>query len=82
MRKYNNQQVQQLEQVFCNMCGRMLRIENGIVTEGVFPGEVTWGYFSNRDGERHSFDLCESCYEKMIAAFQIPVTKTEENELM
>ena len=33
----------------------------------------SWGYFSKKDGETHSFDLCEECYDKWIGGFQIPV---------
>ncbi|BFL48319.1 hypothetical protein [Lactonifactor longoviformis] len=82
MRKYKNQQAKQLEQVSCNMCGRELKVENGIVMEGVFPVDIVWGYFSSRDGERHSFDLCESCYERWTAGFKIPVAKGQEKELI
>ncbi len=41
--------------------------------EGVFRVDYEWGYFSEKDGERHSFDLCEACYDKLLRSFQIPV---------
>jgi hypothetical protein len=82
MRRYKNQQAKQLEQVTCNMCGKELKVENGIVMEGVFPADIVWGYFSSRDGERHSFDLCESCYERWIAGFKIPAAKVQEKEFI
>ena len=53
-----------------------------MIVEGVFHGQVQWGYFSGKDGESHSFDLCETCYDKWIAAFQIPVERNLENELL
>ena len=31
--------------------------------------EKIWGYPSEKDGECHSFDLCEPCYDKMTAEF-------------
>ena len=65
MRIYRENQTEMLEQVCCNKCGRMLQVKNGILMEGVFPGNVTWGYFSDQDGESHSFDLCEDCYKKV-----------------
>ena len=40
--------------------------------EGVFSVDYTWGYFSDKDGERHSFDLCESCYDELLRSFRIP----------
>ena len=39
----------------------------------VFSADCVWGYFSNKDGERHSFDLCESCYDELLKTFLIPV---------
>ena len=82
MRSYEKQSEKKLEKVICNRCGRELKVIDGILQEGAFEASVLWGYFSERDGERHSFDLCESCYENMIQAFQIPVTVEEQTELM
>ena len=39
-----------------------------------------WGYFSKRDLEVHEFAICESCYEKMIDQFVIPVKKTTHGQ--
>ncbi len=80
MRQYAEKNT--LKKVVCNQCGRELKLENGIVQEGVFQGEARWGYFSGRDGEKHSFDLCESCYERLIGGFRIPVTVEEQTELL
>ena len=41
--------------------------------EGVFSADCEWGYFSEKDGERHHFDLCESCYDDLVSSFKIPV---------
>ena len=49
--------------------------------EGCFQGDVRFGYFSNKDGTRHSFDLCEECYDKMIREFSVPVDEEEMSEL-
>lgn len=82
MRIYLDEQEKQLESVLCNACGRRLSVENGIVLEGCFQGDMAFGYFSSRDGRRHRFDLCEQCYNKMIAAYRIPVTDEEVTELL
>ena len=82
MRKYANMVENYLEQVCCNKCGRSLRVENGILKEGCFHGEQSFGYFSKRDGMKHNFDLCESCYEEMIEEFALPVEEAEEKELL
>lgn len=82
MRQYMGTEEKILKKVVCNQCGRELKLENGIVQEGVFSGETHWGYFSERDGEKHQFDLCETCYERLTGGFLIPVTVEEETELL
>lgn len=80
MRKLSGEK--KLETVICNGCGRHLKVENGVLKEGCFEGRQRFGYFSTMDGESHSFDLCEDCYQKLIAQFQVPVEKTEDTELL
>ena len=50
--------------------------------EGCFHGNVRFGYFSNKDGLEHSFDLCEECYDKLIKGFAVPVNEEEITELL
>lgn len=80
MRQYLDKST--LKKVVCNQCGRELKLEHGIVQEGVFYGEAHWGYFSGKDGKIHSFDLCESCYDRLTGGFSIPVTAEEQTELL
>jgi len=82
MRQYLDHDKRTLEKIVCNQCGRELKLENGIVQEGVFQGEAQWNYFSGKDGEKHSFDLCEACYERLTGGFCIPVMVEEETELL
>ncbi len=67
--------------MICNKCGRQLRVENGILKEGCFAADTVFGYFSEKDGVRHLFDLCEDCYDRMIKEFAVRVSETEEKEL-
>lgn len=79
MREYNTENGK-LVCVTCNCCGKQLEVENGILMEGCFHSDWMFGYFSKRDREKHAFDLCEECYDKMIGEFQIPpeiITVTE-----
>lgn len=46
--------------------------------EGVFSASCEWGYFSEKDGERHHFDLCESCYDDLVSSFKYPLTQSEK----
>ena len=41
--------------------------------QDVVTVEQRWGYFSEKDGEIHRFCICESCYDRIRAGFQIPV---------
>ncbi|MBQ7954644.1 MAG: hypothetical protein IJ282_02730 [Lachnospiraceae bacterium] len=83
MKKYkNNEENLELLEVHCNKCGRNMRVENGILKEGCFHGDFAFGYFSERDGVRHRFELCEKCYNEVISGFVIPVEETQEQELL
>lgn len=73
MRQYRMQETKEIEKIVCNRCGKELLAENGIIEADFLNVEKRWGYFSKRDNERHSFDLCEKCYDEIVATFQIPV---------
>ncbi|MBU3877168.1 hypothetical protein HGO97_015260 [Faecalicatena sp. AGMB00832] len=72
MRQYQIKEVKEVSKIVCNQCGKEIPVVNGRAEEGVFSVDYTWGYFSEKDGERHSFDLCESCYDRLLASFQVP----------
>lgn len=82
MRIYMDDNRKELVSVICNRCKKELLVENGILKEGCFCGNSQFGYFSNKDGMQHFFDLCEECYDKMIAGFAIPVETEEAKELL
>lgn len=82
MRKYLDENSNELIAVVCNECGKYLLVENGILKEGCLEVDATFGYFSRKDGQNHRFDLCEDCYEKMVARFRIPVDSSEVKELL
>lgn len=74
MRQYQKEtkEVKSVQKIICNKCGKEIPVSNGRETEGVFYVNYTWGYFSEKDGERHSFDLCEACYDTLLKGFRIP----------
>lgn len=85
MKKYeltSKSSIPQLERVFCNKCGREILVENGIVKEGIYESKNEWGYFSRKDREIHSFDICEECYNKIISEFIIPIDIDEKKEVL
>lgn len=59
--------------LYCNCCGKQIWVEQEMVREGAVQVEKEWDYFSGKDGEIHSFCLCEDCYDKIRKNFKIPV---------
>jgi len=82
MRKFSEQSGGELTEVRCNCCGRKMPVQNGIITECCVKLEVPFGFFSEKDGEVHEFDLCEACYDKILAGFQIPAQVRQMTELL
>lgn len=74
--------VERKEKLFCNCCGKELRLMEGVPAEGACMVRQEWGYFSDKDGETHEFVLCESCYDNMISKFVCPVKVTERTEIL
>ncbi len=68
--------------LICNVCGRTLHVEKGILQEDAFQATKEWGFFSSRDLETHKFTMCESCYDHMISQFKIPVEVSEKKEVL
>ena len=66
----------------CNQCGKKIVVIDGIVREGAVLVDHAWDYFSEKDGEVHHFDLCETCYDELIGRFRIPVDVEEQTELI
>lgn len=82
MRKYLDKKEKELCSVICNGCGKELLVEKGMLKEGCFQVNTVFGYFSKKDGQIHSFDLCEECYDDMTSKFRIPVEQKEAMELL
>lgn len=82
MRKYEDGQERKLIHAVCNRCGRSLKVEDGYLREGCFSAEAAFGYFSRKDGAVHSFDLCEDCYDEIVAQFKVHVEERKSTELL
>ena len=68
--------------IYCNSCGRKLKVENGIQWEDAFEANKEWGYFSDWDTQIHRFNLCEECYKEITSRFQIPVEVRQKLEVL
>lgn len=73
--------MKETKEMFCNVCGRKIRIEDGILKEDVLEVKKVWGYFSKKDMQLHAFNVCESCYDTMISKFAILPEISEVTEL-
>ena len=80
MRTYLNKKENELASVVCNCCKKELLVKNGILKEECISVSHDFGFFSERDGETQEFDLCETCYNKIVARFQIPAQSKERGE--
>lgn len=70
------------EKISCNMCGKVVEFEEGILKEDFFEATKDWGYFSRKDLQTHRFNLCEECYDSMVSKFVIPMIITDKKEAL
>lgn len=70
------------DEIFCNKCGKKIGTKEDVTRQEMLHVEKVWGYFSSKDGEKHSFDVCENCYDEWMKEFVIPVEITEEDILI
>lgn len=71
---------EKIQKKYCNCCGKELCETLGADREDWVEFTKDWGYFSQKDGERHHVRLCERCYDKWIEQFVRPVVREEKTE--
>jgi DNA-directed RNA polymerase alpha subunit len=54
--------VETLIDIECDVCGSLCKKECDIESASL---TAIWGFDSRKDGEKHSCDLCEDCYDKV-----------------
>lgn len=64
---------EELSEVKCNCCGKTMETDKFGYTSDYLSVTKKWGYGTELDGETHSFDICEDCYNDIISKFKIPV---------
>lgn len=77
MQQFKIQETREVEKIICNKCGKEILVSNGVPQGDSLHVEKRWGYFSEKDNDVHSFDLCEACYDEMVAGFVIAPEKVE-----
>lgn len=49
--------------VQCDICGKSCKTDFGLTECAELYSH--WGYASNKDGEKHMCQMCETCYDKV-----------------
>lgn len=61
-----------LGMIYCNHCGEKICSENQRDKVSFVTVRKEWGYFSEeKDGEVHSMDFCEACYDDFVKELAI-----------
>lgn len=76
------QNTEHVNVINCNMCGKKVKSSQGILKEEMFEAKKEWGFFSSKDTEIHSFNICEKCYDDLIKTFKIPIKIGEKFEIL
>ena len=72
---------QKVIKIICNRCGHAYEAQDGLFKADFVTVQKQWGYFSDKDTQIHSFDLCETCYDEICRDFVIPVEKKAQLEI-
>ena len=86
MRQYQRKETKEISKIICNKCGKEILVRRGVpgreikaadgrLQEDVLSVDKRWGYFSEKDNQVDSFDLCEKCYDEFVATFRLPIGK-------
>ncbi|ONI42436.1 hypothetical protein AN639_11685 [Candidatus Epulonipiscium fishelsonii] len=79
---YHIEEVQDtMNEKICNCCGRPIKYAT---STGVYNDYLhitkSWGYFSKKDLNVDKFNICETCYDRWVHTFKIPIqTLIDEN---
>jgi len=73
MRQYkkSTQEINEIDKIICNKCGKEIKVIRGVAQEDFLAVTKRWGYFSDKDNQEDEFDLCEDCYDELVASFKI-----------
>ena len=61
------------KEIICNVCGQPVPKDHRGYFSDYLRIDKKWGYFSEFDGELHSFDICQGCYKAFVKNFAVEV---------
>lgn len=73
---------QKKTEIQCNCCGKKWKEKNAIIKHDFLEVQKEWGYFSEKDGAKQKFCICEECYDKWVAQFVVSPVSFEVTEIM
>ncbi len=68
--------------IYCNKCGKTIKVHKEIPLEDFIQIRKSWGYFSKKDGKTQEFVLCEECVEWLEGEFNRPSKFYETVEMI
>ena len=68
--------------IYCNKCGKTIKMRKEIPLEDFIQIRKSWGYFSKKDGKTQEFVLCEECVEWLEREFKRPSKFYETVEMI
>ena len=71
-----------IDVIVCNKCGKRVEYIDGILKEDFCYVKKEWGFFSKKDLQVHSFNLCEECYDQLVEGFRVPIIIEEKSEAL
>ena len=68
MRKYKKVLKNDLSDIVCDFCSQSCTKQGEDVETAEFAViNAQWGYWSRKDGENCSLDVCENCFDKIMS---------------
>lgn len=65
MKTYKNKTIKVIDQVICDVCGKVCTDDRYQSEYGTL--EAIWGYHSRNDGTKYEIQLCENCFYDTIS---------------
>ena len=78
MRQYQLKETKEITKIICNRCGKETKSCEWDSEREMIHVRAYLGYFSGKDGESCSFDLCEECFDEITKGFLIPTECKDE----
>ena len=74
MRIYKEVVKKVVDEILCDCCGQSCTKESPTETPSYCNEyasiEATWGYFSEQDGTQYSIEICEHCFNEVLASMK------------